>query len=181
MRKLSRTDWIVGAFDALCEGGIEALRVEPLAKRLGVTKGSFYHHFQNRRALHMAILGEWERLGTSLIIEDVSHGDDPVEQIHALAIRTLRADPVTDAIETNIRAWAATDEEVSAAVGRVDERRLEFAASLLRQSGLPAPLAERRARLIYRVLIGEFMWRSAGGPTTTRRELDELVELVTTA
>ena len=181
MRKLSREEWIEGAFAALTEGGIDALRVEPLAKRLGVTKGSFYHHFENRRSLHLAMLDEWERLGTAQIIDDVEEvASTPLEQLRALATATFASDPVGDAIETSIRSWAATDETVKAAVARVDERRLGYVTGLLRAAGMAKGLAERRARLMYRVLIGEFIWRTAGGPASTRTELDEMSVLLMT-
>lgn len=182
MQKLSREQWITGAFEALCDGGIDALRVEPLAKRLGVTKGSFYHHFENRRALHLALLGEWERVGTSRIIDDVSESSpEPAAQLRTLAHETMATDPFVDAIETGIRAWAATDDEVSKSVGRVDDRRLEFVEGLLRQLGFGAAAARRRAMLLYRVLIGEYMWRTSGGPVMSAREIDEFVDHLTTA
>jgi AcrR family transcriptional regulator len=179
VRNLSRNAWIGGAFDVLCEGGIDALRVEPLAKRLGVTKGSFYHHFENRRALHLAMLEEWERRGTGAIIDEVEGAtDDPVAQLRSLAARTFASDPVSDAIETAIRSWAVNDDVVAAATARVDSRRLQFVVNVLRHAGLTRPLAERRARLMYRVLIGEFFWRTTGGPASTKKELDEMAELL---
>jgi len=179
MRKLSRTEWIGGAFAALTDGGIDALRVEPLAKRLGVTKGSFYHHFENRRALHLAMLEEWERRGTAQIIDDVEEvASQPLEQLRALMTATFATDPEGDAIETSIRSWAATDDVVAAAVERVDARRLAYVSGLLRSAGMAKGLAERRARLMYRVLIGEFIWRTAGGPASTKKELDEMAVLL---
>lgn len=180
MRKASRESWIAGAFEALRTGGIDALRVEPLAVRLGVTKGSFYHHFENRRDLHMAMLDAWEQRGTSEIIAEVDAAadSDPVDMLHRLARRTMAPDPVSDGIENSIRAWARTDSDVAATASRVDTRRVDYAASLLRSAGLAAPVARRRAMLFYRVLIGEFMWRSSGGPTATERELRETVELL---
>lgn len=182
MRKLSRDEWIAGSFEAFRHGGVDALRVEPLAKRLGVTKGSFYHHFENRRALHMALLGEWERLGTSEIIDDVSDSSpDAGDRLRTLARETMKSDPFTDAIETGIRSWAATDHEVAATVARVDDRRLGFTEGLLRELGLPRALARRRSLLLYRVLIGEFMWRTAGGPIMSAREIDEFVDQLTMA
>lgn len=177
MENLSRDEWIARTFHAFVDGGVDALRVEPLAKRLGVTKGSFYHHFENRRALHLALAEEWERQGTSQIIEQVDQAsEDPAARLRTLAHRSMRADEFSDAIETGMRSWAVNDDEVRAAVQRVDERRLDFTANLLREIGIPAPLAKRRARLFYRVLIGEFMWRSSGGPAMSAREIDEAVD-----
>lgn len=179
MRKLSREEWIAGAFELLIQGGISALRVEPLATHLGVTKGSFYHHFENRRALHMAMLSVWEERGTAAIIVEVEDAaDDPTAQLRALALRTFAPDPGVDGIESAIRAWAGSDEVVAEAAERVDNRRTHFVVELLVAAGLARPLAKRRARLLYRALIGEFFWVTAGGPSSTRREIEEMVDLL---
>ena len=57
--RLDAAAWVAAAFDALADGGIDAVRVEPLAKALGITKGSFYWHFADRRALLDAMLDAW--------------------------------------------------------------------------------------------------------------------------
>ncbi len=179
MRTLSQAAWVAAGFVALAEGGVEALRVEPLAERLGVTKGSFYHHFANRRALHEAMLDAWEHRGTTEIIDDIdAAAATPAERLRHLAHRTMRSEPTNDAIENAIRAWAATDDVASAAISRVDERRLEYTATLLRSTGMSPARARRRARLLYRILIGEFVWRSSGGPTATRADIDDAVDLI---
>jgi AcrR family transcriptional regulator len=179
--RLSRGRWIAGAFQALVEGGIDALRVEPMAGRLGVTKGSFYHHFDNRRALQLAMLEEWERVGTSQIIDRVERAQtDPLAQLHALALETMGGDERVDAIETAMRAWGREDEVVAAALARVDGRRVAFVVSLLQGIGLPTRLAKQRATMMYRVLIGEFSWRLAGGPRSSKREIRNLVDLLVT-
>lgn len=182
MAQRTREDWIAGAFDALCEGGVAALRIEPLARRLGVTKGSFYHHFADRQALMTALLEDWERQGTAAIIAAVElTADAPEDQLRALLALTFAPDPRGDAIESSIRGWAATDDMAADAAERIDERRIAFVTNLLRGAGLPKALAGRRAALLYRTLIGEFIWRSSGGPASTARELDELATLLVQA
>lgn len=179
MRSLSHEAWLAAGFAALAEGGVDALRVEPLAEHLGVTKGSFYHHFANRRALHVAMLDAWERRGTSDIIDDIDAvGSTPAERLRHLAHRTMQLGPTNDAIENAIRAWAATDDVAAAAIARVDERRLTYTAALLREAGMNPAQARRRARLLYRILIGEFVWRSSGGPAATRADIDDAVDLI---
>jgi AcrR family transcriptional regulator len=179
MPTLSQEAWLAAGFEALAAGGVDALRVEPLAEQLGVTKGSFYHHFGNRRALHEAMLEAWERRGTSDIIDDVDAVDSPpAERLRHLAHRTMRPVPTNDAIENAIRAWAATDDVAAAAIARVDERRLAYTAALLRSAGMSPAQARRRARLLYRILIGEFVWRSSGGPTATHADIDDAVDLI---
>ena len=177
--RLSKEQWLQGALEARCRGGVAAVRVEPLAAQLGVTKGSFYWHFKNRRELLLAVLGEWERLGTGAIIELVESGsDDPKAQLQALIATAFASEPQTDAIETAIRDWARSEALAAEATGRVDERRLEFVATRLRRLGLSPAKARRRGRLLYRTMIGEFHWRSSGGPGSTPKELKELLELL---
>ncbi len=168
----------MGAFDLLCEGGIHALRVEPLAARLGVTKGSFYHHFDNRRALHMAMLASWEERGTTQIITMVEAAEtDPASQLRELAAQTFAHHGPADPIETAIRSWAATDNEVAEVVARVDQRRIDFVLQLAIAVGLDRDVALRRTLLFYRALIGEFFWRHAGGAPIEQSAIDEMVEL----
>lgn len=178
MRKLSREEWIAGALHALSSGGIDALRVEPLASELGVTKGSFYHHFENRRELHLAMLAEWERLGTEQVIEAVDESAvEPRERLAQLAKRAFAVDPMVDGIEIGIRAWAATDPTVAQAAERVDARRIEYVVGLLGELGFTKSVATRRARLLYRMMIGESTWRTAGGPASTPKEIRDVVDL----
>jgi len=178
-QRTTKNEWIDGAFTALCAGGIDAVRVEPLARSLGVTKGSFYHHFDNRRELHLGMLSEWERLGTALVIDAVDGAAaDPGARLRLLMMSAYGADDVADAIEAAIRAWAAGDEVASQAVRRVDERRVGYVANLLSEVGMTPAQATRRARLLYRHLIGEFIWRTSGGPASTKRELNEMADLL---
>jgi len=179
MSRLSQQEWVHAATGLLCEGGIEAVRIEPLAARLGVTKGSFYHHFKNRRELHLAVLAGWEELGTREIIAEVEAGSNEARsQIRALMNLVFAVNPIGDAVETSIRSWAAVDEDAQAATTRVDEARVNFVASLFRRAGLAPAAARRRALIVYRVVIGEFVWRSTGGPASTPRELEELVDVM---
>src|SRR5438128_5153225 len=86
--RLTVGDWIAVAMDAIVREGPAAVAVEPLAVRLGATKGSFYHHFANRDALLEATLEEWERAQTEAVIarvELISHPGDRLRGILAAA------------------------------------------------------------------------------------------------
>lgn len=179
MSKKSQQDWVNGAVVALSNGGSDAVRIEPLAKALGVSKGSFYHHFTNRRSLLLAVLDQWEQLGTSAIIDDVEAAtDDPAGRLTALVRISCTPDRLGDAIEMSIRAWATTDPIAQEAAARVDQRRLGYVVDLLMSTGMKRPQAKRRAAMFYRVIIGDTTWRMAGGPKHTRRELGELTALL---
>ncbi len=178
--RLTREQWTLAALHALARGGHDALRVEPLAKSLGVTKGSFYWHFDDRQALHQAVMEAWEHLATEQIIKEVdaSGAESAEDRLRTLAHLVFRGDPAGDAIEPAIRVWARTDPAVAEAAGRVDQRRLDYVSALLRDAGLEPELASQRAHTLYRTLIGEFVWRTSGGPTITAAELDDLADLL---
>src|SRR5262245_46590032 len=82
---VSRHDWVRLGLRVLAESGIDAVRVEPLAARLGVTKGSFYWHFRDRPALHAAMLTEWRHSATHDILVQVEKAaSSPADQLHDL-------------------------------------------------------------------------------------------------
>src|SRR5918912_3271109 len=83
-RQLSALDWVQAATEAIVEAGIGAVAVEPLAARLGATKGSFYHHFANRDALIVAALEDWEAGQTEAVIERLDLIRDPGERLRAV-------------------------------------------------------------------------------------------------
>ncbi|MFT6397273.1 MAG: AcrR family transcriptional regulator [Bradymonadia bacterium] len=179
MARLDRNQWIQAAFDALCDGGADALRVEPLAKRLGVTKGSFYWHFPNRRSLHEAMLEAWEDIGTSAIIDVVdAKAADPAGRVRALAHLTMTLPGRGAAIEASLRSWAANDSEVATVLKRVDGRRVGYVVDLLKAHGLTTERARTRAELLYRAVIGEFAWRHSGADMVEAAQIDEFVDLL---
>ena len=180
--RLGRDQWVMAALYALGESGTDAISVEPLAKSLGVTKGSFYWHFEDRRALHEAVLSRWEDIATAQIIEQVESSavSDARQRLRRLFEIVFGGGSTGDGIESAMRAWARIDTDVAAAAVRVDQRRLNYVSSLLREIGLPRALADQRARILYRTLVGEFVWRSSGGPRITETEIDDLADLLTT-
>lgn len=175
MERLDRSRFLDAAFDALCESGWQAVRINPLCATLGVTKGSFYWHFESHEALGQAMLAAWERAGTEDIIAavDGAHGDAQAQV--RLLLRTVFAEsPRNDRIEAAIRAWAASDREAAATVARVDARRLAYVRDLLQAAGASRAVATHRSALLYRTLIGEFTWRSHGGPALGPKALEQL-------
>jgi AcrR family transcriptional regulator len=148
--RLSRQQWIDAALDALTEGGVAAVAVEPLAARLGVTKGSFYWHFRTRDELLAAALAEWERKGTGGLIERLDAIDDPRERLAEWARRVLGADKAL-----LVALHAAADHPVVAPVLRRNtERRIEYLADVLKDAGVPPSAALLRARLLYAADLG---------------------------
>lgn len=145
------------AFDALAAGGIDAVRVDPLAKQLGVTRGSFYWHFKDRAALHTAMLKDWRKRATyqlgSRIESRTSSPDERLKQTLALPRSGPRARRAA-AIEFAIRLWSLRDKEAAQAVKHIDRVRLDYYAKLYSEMGFSIEDARRRAFVFYAALMG---------------------------
>jgi AcrR family transcriptional regulator len=149
--RLSAADWETAALDALAEHGLPGVAIEPLARRLGVTKGSFYWHFADREALLAAALSHWEKSHTERVIEAVAEVRDPRARLSQLIGRVLaggRSDRIHLALAT------ATHPLVRETLARVTHRRLEYLASCYRELGQPPREAKRSALFAYAAYVG---------------------------
>ena len=155
---LDAAAWIEAAFDALAEGGIDAVRVDPLAKKLGVTRGSFYWHFADRAALHTAMLKEWRKrqsyqVGTR-IESQTSSPNERLKRTLALPNSSPRAKRAA-AIEIAIRLWSRRDAEAMKAVRHIDRVRLKYYAKHFEEMGFSPAKARERAFLFYASLMAQ--------------------------
>jgi AcrR family transcriptional regulator len=155
---LDAAAWIEAAFDALAEGGIDAVRVDPLAKQLGVTRGSFYWHFTDRAALHAAMLKEWRkrqsyRVATRIETQTTAP-DERLRQTLALPLAGPRAQRAA-AIELAIRLWSRRDAEAAKAVRHIDRVRLNYYAKLYGELGRSPAEARKRAFMFYSALMAQ--------------------------
>ncbi|MEU3687086.1 TetR/AcrR family transcriptional regulator [Streptomyces narbonensis] len=131
-----RGRWIEEGLRALAEGGPEAVRIEPLAQALGVSKGGFYGYFTNRDALLAEMLDTWEREVADAVIERIEDGGgDARTKLGRLFefVQNVADGPVTGlAVDLAVRDWARRDEAVAARLRRTDNRRMEYLRSLFR-------------------------------------------------
>lgn len=153
LSNLSRQDWVDQGLKVLANGGVEKVRIEPLAKLMGVTKGSFYWHFKNREELLDAILHDWIASQTSSIIEHVDKidGDATTKLLHLFEL-AIEDD---GQVENALRAWSANDAKIAEALAQVDRRRLDYTRDLFLAVGFDPIEAMVRARMIYYSLVGE--------------------------
>lgn len=153
-RTLQPSDWIQAGIEALAENGVESVRVETLAKRLGVSKGSFYWHFRDRAALLEAIVDDWERR-TIRIIEHVettvASGPQLLRQLFDTVTEVTI--PAHRAIHA-LHAWAAKDQAVAARVQRVEQLRIDYMTRVFELCGLTRGEAAWRAELANLLYIG---------------------------
>lgn len=157
--RLGRDDWVRVGLTALGEGGLDAVRVEPIAARLGATKGSFYWHFRHRSELLDAVLALWEHVGTEAVIAELATLPGPRERLRALFELTF-AGPDVGPADTALLA-AARDPRVAPVLDRVTRRRLEYMAEQLASVGMDRPTARRRSLQAYQAWLGLLQLRSA--------------------
>jgi AcrR family transcriptional regulator len=172
--QLSANDWLDQGLKTLSKSGFTALKAEPLAKALGVSRGSFYWHFADIGAYHAAVLAHWRDVAAERIIADVeasAPGQNPVE---TLLRRVFGARLV---LETAVRSWSTIEPLARAAVEAIDRRRLDYVERLLEASGLSPGIARARAQILYWAFLG---FASSEKPLPTDRQaavLDELIRI----
>lgn len=157
-KTLTADNWAAAALDAIARDGIDAVAVEPLARRLGVTKGSFYWHFANREALLLAALALWERKETEETFASVRREPDPRLRIQKL-FATVHAGERTARLYQALSAAAAYDPRIKAVVQRASERGLQFLNDCYRALDLSAQDAGQWAMMAYSVYLGTLQVR----------------------
>jgi AcrR family transcriptional regulator len=151
--RLSRRVWVQAALEAIAEGGLAAVAVVPLARRLDATKGSFYWHFASREALVDAALADWEQSHTAAVIARIDAAPEaPLQQLRVLFRRVTEL-AARDRIELALLA-TADHPAVQPVLDRVTRRRIDFVAELFRRLGFSRAEANRRALLAYSAYLG---------------------------
>jgi AcrR family transcriptional regulator len=149
--QLSAKDWLDQGLKTLAKRGFTALKAEPLAKGMGVSRGSFYWHFADIAAYHAAVLKHWREIAAERIIGDVeatAAGSD------ALTVLLRRVFSEKLALENAVRSWASVDASARAAVQAIDQRRLGYVEGLLKRAGLTDDVARARAQILYWAFLG---------------------------
>ena len=155
MARTPRDRWITEGLQALGTGGPGAVRVELLARRLGVTKGGFYGYFGSRAALMDEMLDAWERTSVDEVIESVEGaGGEAKAKLHRLSALAGGRRGETLKIDLAVRDWARRDRRVARRLKRVDNRRMDYLRSLFGALDLDEDEVEVRCLLFYALWIG---------------------------
>jgi AcrR family transcriptional regulator len=157
MSDAKRETWIKAAFAQLARTGIDGVRVEVLAKNLGVTKGGFYRRFRDRAALLEGMLKDWREGRIAAIEQQASlDGENARDRLKVLIqLYSERMNTEGMAIELAMRQWARSDEAAADAVASVDAARLKNVGQLYRATGLEAEAADAQAFLFYCFIFGQ--------------------------
>ena len=178
-----RERWLDAGLDALAEEGASGLKIDRLTRRLGVTKGSFFHHFASAAAYQTALLAHLEAKAAAQV--EAREGEletaDPGQVLRRITAAVgdttyglWRAD-----LEVALRAWSFTDPEVRGAQDRIDRRRLAMLEAIWRRMEPDAERARVSARLPFLILVGASM--SAIDPDELKQVYELILPLVPTA
>jgi AcrR family transcriptional regulator len=166
--RLTAQDWIDVALATLAREGADALKADVLARKLGVSRGSFYWHFADLGAFHARVIERWKQVATEAIIADIERHEEREARLDALLRHAFGGGA---ALEIRMRAWASGNAEAARALRDVDRRRQEYMERLLVEAGIAPPLAATRAQLMYWAYLGAALSRSR----LTGERLDRMV------
>ncbi|MBY0566560.1 MAG: TetR/AcrR family transcriptional regulator [Hyphomonadaceae bacterium] len=165
--RLSAEDWVAAGFRALVAGGASALKVEPLSRSLGATKGSFYWHFSDGADLRTQMIKLWRRLGEAEITGAIRARGLKGRAALAALIERISVVPHDQlggaAVEPAIRAWALEDLVVARAVADMDKLRIDVLREFFAQTGLTTAQAMLKAKIFYASVVGLEMLRLTSG------------------
>ena len=172
MAQLKRHDWLEQGLHLLAEQGVDALTISMVCKHLGVTKGSFYHHFADHQTFLRSLLEYWEETYTAQFIAESDAGttiEARLERLNQQVLSTFGDQ------ENHIRAWAQADPMAREFQMRVDQRRLTYLMDLYSQLLADEDQARAMAHLAYTSLIGS----SSLIPPLAREDYENMTSLFT--
>lgn len=149
-------DWIAAAREMLIEGGVAAVQINPLAARLGVTRGGFYWRFRNRRDLLEHLLADWRNSNTRAFLLSLERSGTPQERYRRMVRMFIDERDFSPALDAAVRQWGSVDPEVGEAVQEADNQRIAALTNLFREAGQEAEEAMVRARIVYLHQIGYY-------------------------
>ncbi|MFJ4657568.1 TetR/AcrR family transcriptional regulator [Nocardia sp. NPDC088792] len=160
-----RAAWIEQGLQTLAASGVDAVRIEVLAKALGVTKGGFYGYFADRNALLDALLEAWQHESVDEVLDRIAREEDPRDKVVLAGRLTLSADRLL-AIDLAIRDWARRDDSVAARLRQVDNRRMDLLREMIGTFCSDPDEIEARALLAFSLAIGnQFLAADHNGRT----------------
>lgn len=171
--RLTRADWVTAGIEALEKNGFLSVRADALARKLGVSRGSFYWHFTDVAAFEQALLDRWRDMVLGALDTPLADGETRLDRFRTIMLRSLQS---RRRLETAFRAWATVNARVRAALRRVDASREAYMAGLLAQPGRTAEATLARARIAYWSYLGHAMSVEHADPDIAA-VVDVLVEL----
>ncbi|WP_136254622.1 TetR/AcrR family transcriptional regulator [Onishia niordana] len=178
--KGSRDAWLDAAFELLLESGVGSVRILPLAKRLKVSRTSFYWFFKDREALLDALIERWREKNTQgLIRQAEAYADSIVEAILNVFDCWLDPQLFDSQLEFAIRSWALQSDEVAQQIDAADDARIEALTRMFEARGFDSLAANARGRTIYLTQIGYITMKTDEALEVRMRRIPAYVEIFT--
>ena len=178
MAKVTKQDWVELALKQLAASGYRSVTLEVLIEQLGVSHGSFYHHFKNRKELTQAMLDHWEQAMTLDIVQRGGEVRDLSQRIDRLINMGEGLFELQTPLENAIRTWSQSDELVKATMQRVDRLRRQHCQSLAGMVTTDNQRAKTLGDLVHAVFVGSQQCQpayTAGEIKAIYRELQQLL------
>ena len=178
MSRKTKIDWFIASVEILNTQGHQSLTIDALTKKLGVTKGSFYHHFGGLKQFKTALLAHFEEAGTLQIIEQTEEEATPQAKLFRLieiVSHQIAASPSN--LEVGLRAWARQEDEVQQLLARVDAQRIAYVQALLEAIFHDAAKAQLVSEMFYAILLGSEHAFPSLAPTHLSTYLTEILHL----
>lgn len=152
--------WLDAAYHLLVEGGVEAVKVMPLAERLGLSRTSFYWHFADREALLDGLVARWQSRNTARLVAQTEKPAQTItEAVLNLCDCWVTPELFDSRLEFAIRTWALTDAALGKTLAEADAARIAAIKAMFLRHGYPEPEADIRAHTIYLTQIGYISMR----------------------
>ena len=172
--------WIEAAYDALLESGVDSVKILPLAKRLNLSRTSFYWFFKDREELLGALVSRWREKNTgNLIKQTEAYAETVVEAMLNVFDCWLNKDLFDSQFEFAVRSWALQSAEILAEVQTADQARMDAICRMIMRFGYDAVAADVRARTTYLVQIGYISMQSSENLSLRMKRIPEYIAIYT--
>ena len=176
----SRDLWLDTALAALVDGGVDAVKIQPLAERLRLSRTSFYWFFKDRKALLSALLDEWDSKNTEGLVSAArAYAESPAEAVLNVISIFHDTEIFDSRLDFAVRSWALQDSKIMVRVNETDDRRLTALREMLERFGFPPDEADVRARNMYLVQIGYISMQVRESDDTRMRRVPAYVKVFT--
>ena len=176
----SHEGWLEAAYDALLESGVEAVKILPLAKRLNLSRTSFYWFFKDREELLGALIARWREKNTgNMVRQSEAYAETVAEAMLNVFDCWLDQDLFDAQFEFAVRSWALQSEDILEEVRQADQARLEALSRMFMRFGFTETAADVRARTTYLVQIGYISMQSREDIATRMKRIPEYIAIYT--
>lgn len=176
----SHEGWLEAAYDSLLDSGVESVKILPLAKRLNLSRTSFYWFFKDREELLNTLISRWREKNTGNIVrQSEAYAESPAEAMLNVFDCWLNKDLFDSQFEFAVRSWALQSPDILDEVRQADQIRMEALSRMFMRFGYDETAADVRARTTYLVQIGYISMQSKEDIALRMQRIPEYIAIYT--